>query len=107
MKKKWKYFLKSLLYNEIDGYIIFDNQKIKKREIFNKIEEFSTVLQAINVKNGAIVYISLPTGYPFLISFFGCLMIGAIPILNSENKNNETYLKADLNITQNINTSDI
>ena len=107
MKKKWKYFLKSLLYNEIDGYIIFDNQKIKKREIFNKIEEFSTVLQTINVKTGAIVYISLPTGYPFLISFFGCLMIGAIPILNSENKINETYLKADLNITQNINTSDI
>ena len=107
MKKKWKYFLKRLLFNEIDGYIIFDNHKIKKRDIFNKIEEFSTVLQSINIKTGAIVYISLPTGYPFLISFLGCLMIDAIPILNSENKNNDTGLKADLNITKNIDISDI
>jgi len=107
VKKKWKSTIKKLLNNEIDGYIIFDNKKIKKREIYNKIKEFSNVLRSNKIKSGSLIYISLASGYPFVISFFGCLMLGAIPILNHENKNNETGIKADLYITQNKDTSDI
>ena len=107
MKKKWRRFLSNLLNKDKDGYIIFENHKIKKGEIYNKINEFSSVLLSNKIKNGAIVYISLKTGYPFIVSFFSCLIVGAIPILNSENKDNETGLSADLSITQDIITSDI
>ncbi len=107
MKNPWKKYIERLFLSDKNGYFLFDNKIFYKKDIYEKILIFSDVLQSLHIKKGDFIYISLTSNLPFLISFFSCLHLGAIPILNNENKKNETGLAVKLSITHNKEDSNI
>jgi acyl-CoA synthetase (AMP-forming)/AMP-acid ligase II len=106
MNRNWNDLVIKYFYKKEKEFIKIGSISLTKHEIYERIFDFSNVLQYNLKRKRFFIYIALPSDISFIIAFFGILCSGNVPIIVKPYEDLNDKIEGSFKISLDKNESD-